>query len=782
MDRQDRRIISAALAAAMAMTSVAGASAPLLAADEPAYYLPAPAGSELIVSQGNSEPAFRSDDETYALDFVAAQGRSRFPVAAARGGTVIAVRSGIKGGRCKDPGDGSRPACWRQVNLILIDHGDGTSGLYLHLRPGRAPVSSGDVVTAGQPIGTAGNTGWTDEIGLQFQVQRTPTWDEQGSSGWFLTESQPVSFGDPDVLSQRPDGVPQAGDLLISGNPGPIREPFRLRRRPLGLPATVPFEIDVDREISAAYEADSPDGYGVQFAPVVELPVIAPPDVVLGDPVDLPPDLADLLATGLIDAGTIVRPLFGGELAFAGCASGASASLGRTVAISFEVAGQTYTAVLGHLSEIEPSLLDLDPAAAPLIIGSNEFLGRYGVIPPPEQEPALQCSAADPTADELFATILRGATITSEGEIIGGTPVSPEPLVGALAYEGLAWWTGPLTATAIADEPGRPRAGWNKRTPAHASHVTYGDPIALVARVRDVTDITEVRFRAYYPAWPRTAASSRLDSFDPTTAWRQLAVCTAPAGRADTSASPCRWNGSRQDAIVTFEWDPLLAPPEPSAPWLPRARQAMTRETTECVPVSLAVEVVDGAGHVFSEVGRLPLPGECDEPAIERDPIGRVLYLDPLVPPTAPVLLSSPNWRWFKQPAFLEEPDPDGGFVRWRDRADNEDGYRVYARRNFFDAACNIVEGPLVAIDTLPADAKRYEPRHASVIRSTPVDLPDAPGTLTAYQLFVAAFNEAGESRRTYMGSFLKEDGFICDTGLVLPPDGLPLPDVGTAP
>ena len=73
----------------------------------------------------------------------------------------------------------ARPACWREVDYVLIDHGDGTSGLYLHLRPGSVLVRSGDVVTVGQPLAQAGASGWTDRSGLQFQVQSTPVWDSR---------------------------------------------------------------------------------------------------------------------------------------------------------------------------------------------------------------------------------------------------------------------------------------------------------------------------------------------------------------------------------------------------------------------------------------------------------------------------------------------------------------------------------------------------------------------------------------------------------------------------
>ena len=226
-----------------------GVPAPTAAASEPVTYLPVGADTALTVAQGNGEPDFRSRDERFAFDFTATDGQpGRFEVAAARGGTIMSTRDEVPGGRCQEPGDEARPACWHEVDYVLIDHGDGTSGLYLHLRPGSVLVRSGDVVTVGQPLAQAGASGWTDRSGLQFQVQSTPVWDTRGEPGWFMTESQPVAFADADVLDQRPDGVPQTGDTVVSSNPGPTRDPFRLRRRPTGLRATVPFEIDQPRE------------------------------------------------------------------------------------------------------------------------------------------------------------------------------------------------------------------------------------------------------------------------------------------------------------------------------------------------------------------------------------------------------------------------------------------------------------------------------------------------------------------------------------------------------
>ena len=144
MDRHAPRPIVVILSALIAAAGLAGAATPAVSADEaPTYYLPAPDGTTLLVAQGNGDGAFRGPGEQYAFHFTAADGSTAFPVVAARGGTVIATRGGVRGGRCQEPGDGPRPDCWRDVDFVLIDHGDGTSGLYLHLSPGRLPVRSG---------------------------------------------------------------------------------------------------------------------------------------------------------------------------------------------------------------------------------------------------------------------------------------------------------------------------------------------------------------------------------------------------------------------------------------------------------------------------------------------------------------------------------------------------------------------------------------------------------------------------------------------------------------
>lgn len=436
-----------------------------------------------------------------------------------------------------------------------------------------------------------------------------------------------------------------------------------------------------------------------------------------------------------------------------------------------DVDGVTYHAVLGHLSSIEPALLGHDPAAGPLTIGPNDALGTFGAAAADAGCPPPDGSAEQENPSDLFAAILRDAAVSAEGEITGGTPVSLEPLVGQLGYEGLRWWSGPLVADETVAGPGQPHARWNRQTAANGAHIPFGEPVRLTARVRDRADIAEVRFRAWYPRWPRLAPSQQLTSFDPNAAWRVLAVCRPPSAADGSDAGGCTWRGDATDALVSYRWDPMATQVSDLVPWLPRARTAMSRAIQTCVPVSLAVEVVDRAGQAWSEIGRLPLPATCD--ARQAGGSGgnatssRLVYLDPLVPPVAPRRLSAGGRRQF---APLPAQDPEPGLVRWRDRANNEDGYRVYARRSYFTESCEVARGPWVAIEELPADTSRYAPRHARMIRLTPVDLPDAPGRLTSYELYVSAFNEAGESERVRMGTFQKERIFFCDAG-VFPPD-----------
>ena len=720
--------------------------------DEPSYLLPAPAGQALLVSAGNAHPTGRHGNERFAFDLVATddpetvEGQpaspvgndEAFTVVAARGGTVIGQRSSVVEGRCPQRATGPRPDCWRQVNYLLIDHGDGTSGLYLHLRRGSTFVGRGDIVAVGTPIGISGQSGWTNDIGLQFQVQETPDRLEVGAPGWFMTRALPISFADPSVTELRSTGVPRTGDVVVSANVLADRAPFASKRRPVDLAAAVPLSAGDERDIVSAYDPDSPDGWGLSFGSV-------------------PPSAGD---DGFADPGTEVRPVFGGELVFAGCATGRSASLGLTVIVRQSLDEDDFLAVLGHLSDVEPELLESDPDD-PLVVEPDQLLGHHGATDE-DGFPVEPCPGAAST--DLFMSILEDAVVSPEGEITAETPISPEPLRGRGAYEGFAWWDGPVEGVRIDDEPGRPRSSWTSRATRSGTHVDFGDPVILSARVRDSADIAEVRFRAYYFEWPRPGAAT-LERFDPRTTWRQIAICRPPGSSGVPSRTRgCDWDGGAEDAVVTYRWLPTEAGVQPAAPWLPRARIAITDEDEACVPVSLAVEVIDVSGHARALDGSLPLPARCDDDAAEDVEDAHLVYLDPLAPPATPGTRGATGIRTVPPNA----PDPLDGDVVWRDLSTNEDGFRIYARREWFDEACDVATGPYVLIDTLPADARRYEPRHNRILRLTPIPprASEGPGTLNQYRLYVAAFNEAGETPRVFVGGFFIGLDAFCDEGL----------------
>ena len=207
-----------ALVAGLAILLAAepGPAAPVRAASA-AYFLPVPAGTQVYVTQGNGEGNHTNKNNgksQYAFDF-ALEGNPEFPVAAARAGTVAMVRSDSTNHTC-----GSE-ACASDVNYVVVDHGDGTSALYLHLATGKVQVSGRlDPVVQGQVIATADSTGWSTKNHLHFQVEQTV-------KGKWWTDSVQVSFSDQSVLARYPSGVP------ASSRRSPTPRPTSSRPSPL---------------------------------------------------------------------------------------------------------------------------------------------------------------------------------------------------------------------------------------------------------------------------------------------------------------------------------------------------------------------------------------------------------------------------------------------------------------------------------------------------------------------------------------------------------------------
>ena len=90
---------------------------------------------------------------------------THFAVSAARGGIVTHVKMSSHSG-CETRG------VRRLANYVVVDHGDGTASIYLHLEGDSLDpdVRCGQPVRPGQKLANAGSTGWSTGPHLHFQV------------------------------------------------------------------------------------------------------------------------------------------------------------------------------------------------------------------------------------------------------------------------------------------------------------------------------------------------------------------------------------------------------------------------------------------------------------------------------------------------------------------------------------------------------------------------------------------------------------------------------------
>ncbi len=116
-------------------------------------------------------------------------------------------------------------------NHIVQDLGDGNYALYAHVKTGAVKVKPGDQLTAGQVIGSVGNTGNTDAPHLHFHVMSTP--DPLRSNGL------PFVF-DSFTLDSRITNADALGPLL-DGTPAPM-QPGVAKRQETDV---IPMDLDV---------------------------------------------------------------------------------------------------------------------------------------------------------------------------------------------------------------------------------------------------------------------------------------------------------------------------------------------------------------------------------------------------------------------------------------------------------------------------------------------------------------------------------------------------------
>jgi MYXO-CTERM domain-containing protein len=140
------------------MLSIALAS---IVAAGPLLEVPWPCGETYSCTQGNGGATSHTGLAQYAWDFGMPLGTN---IPAAHGGTVLMIKMNSNVGGCSN-------AYANDANYVLIDHGDGTAGLYLHVEYNSSNLQVGSQVAAGDIVARVGQTGWTCGPHLHFQVQ-----------------------------------------------------------------------------------------------------------------------------------------------------------------------------------------------------------------------------------------------------------------------------------------------------------------------------------------------------------------------------------------------------------------------------------------------------------------------------------------------------------------------------------------------------------------------------------------------------------------------------------
>jgi murein DD-endopeptidase MepM/ murein hydrolase activator NlpD len=123
------------------------------------YSLPFEKGKKVFLVQAYDSKMSHKGE--LALDFKVKKGTK---ICAARSGVVSSMREDSDKGGLKEEhlSDG---------NYIIIQHRDGSSGMYWHLQKDGVLVNVGDTVKQGQLIGLSGNTGYSAFPHLHFEVQ-----------------------------------------------------------------------------------------------------------------------------------------------------------------------------------------------------------------------------------------------------------------------------------------------------------------------------------------------------------------------------------------------------------------------------------------------------------------------------------------------------------------------------------------------------------------------------------------------------------------------------------
>ena len=191
--RSTRQILSTLCALSVLLFSVAASAAPPLKT-------PWMCEQTFPVSQSHHTGSHLGKG-AQAWDFALPVGT---PIVAPAAGTVRMLRQDSTVFGCD-------PKFAYDANYIIVDFGDGTEALFLHLQANSSTLSVGDKVEVGDTLGKIGMSGYTCGPHLHFQVQET-------CDSWWCT-SVPATFSE--------HGDPSAGEELTSANcTQPVESPL----------------------------------------------------------------------------------------------------------------------------------------------------------------------------------------------------------------------------------------------------------------------------------------------------------------------------------------------------------------------------------------------------------------------------------------------------------------------------------------------------------------------------------------------------------------------------
>ena len=135
-----------------------------------------------------SDPSVHKGPYKHAIDFLIPEG---IGVLAAADGIVnrVTVKS-------SEGGDNKKYKSEEYANYITINHANNEQSRYGHLQHNGSLVKPGEKVKAGQIIGISGNTGYSTEPHLHFEINI----DSDNKYGWETVE---VVFNKPLIISNK---------------------------------------------------------------------------------------------------------------------------------------------------------------------------------------------------------------------------------------------------------------------------------------------------------------------------------------------------------------------------------------------------------------------------------------------------------------------------------------------------------------------------------------------------------------------------------------------------